>query len=106
MKFLILLIIKSYWKLIPEHRRKKCIFRLSCSQYVFQETKNKGFAAGIKAFRYRFNNCRHGHLLYENPIDRKTEMILPNGDILREEDISIRLIKKSIIVSDYNNREI
>ncbi|MGL5890584.1 MAG: membrane protein insertion efficiency factor YidD, partial [Bacteroidia bacterium] len=43
MKFLLLLFIRGYWRVIPPHKRRGCCFRVSCSRYVFSETKSGGF---------------------------------------------------------------
>lgn len=82
-----------YWIIIPAQKRKKCIFRLSCSRYVYEKTINEGFISGVKAFRYRFQNCRSGAHLIENPLTGKLQIILPGNHILNEEEISERFIK-------------
>lgn len=94
MKYLLLLIIKTYWLIIPASKRKKCIFRKSCSKYVYEETTNNGIISGLKAFKYRFENCRAGAHFIENPITGNFQIILPNNQILDEKDISERFIKK------------
>jgi len=92
MKFLIILLIKFYWRVIPPAKRRKCIFRTSCSRYVYEETINNGFISGLKAFKYRFQNCRSDAYLIENPITKKRQIILPNHQILEEKEISKRFI--------------
>lgn len=92
MKKLLLLIIISYWKIIPAKNRKRCIFKISCSNYVYQETKSNGFLAGIKALKYRYENCRHGFELFENPMDGTMQLILPKGGILNQDGIAERLL--------------
>ena len=42
MRVILLTIIKLYWKIIPIHKRKKCLFKVSCSQYVYKKTKKRG----------------------------------------------------------------
>ncbi len=92
MKHILLLIIQIYWKLIPLKNRGKCIYKISCSNYVFQETKSNGLIKGLKAFRYRYQNCRQGFGLFQNPIDGTKQIILPNGEILKENEIAERLL--------------
>ncbi|WP_426479975.1 membrane protein insertion efficiency factor YidD [Chryseobacterium sp. CBSDS_008] len=46
-----------YWKAIPPAKRRKCIFRTSCSQYVYEKTIHNGFISGLKAFNYRFKTA-------------------------------------------------
>ena len=94
MKYLLLLIIKSYWFIIPASKRRKCIFRKSCSKHVYEETISKGIISGIKALKYRFENCRSGAQIFENPTTGKFQIILLNNQILDEKEISERFIKK------------
>jgi uncharacterized protein len=93
MKHLLILLIKIYWFLIPNQKRRKCIFRVSCSRYVYGKTLNEGIISGLKALRYRFHNCKSGAHLIENPITGTLQIILPNNQILEEKDISERFIK-------------
>ena len=94
MKYFLLLSIKIYWLIIPASKRRKCIFRKSCSKYVYEETTNNGIISGLKAFKYRFENCRPGAQLIENPNTGNFQIILPNNQILDENDISERFITK------------
>lgn len=92
MKIWLLLLIRFYWAVIPKGKRRKCIFRISCSQYVYQITKTDGLYKGLLAFKYRFKHCRGGFHIFENPIDGRKNMILSNAEVLIEEEISERLI--------------
>lgn len=94
MKALLLLLIRTYWTLIPKEKRRPCIFRITCSQYVYRKTKQDGLYEGLRALRYRFSNCRAGFHLFEHPIDTTTRMILPNGQVIPENEISERFIAK------------
>ncbi|WP_350289827.1 membrane protein insertion efficiency factor YidD [uncultured Croceitalea sp.] len=93
MKLILLLIIKTYWFLIPKSKRRCCIFRKTCSQFVFEKTKEHGFNEGWKAFWFRYKNCRYGYVLFKNPIDNTVQMILPQGQIISEEEVSKSIIK-------------
>lgn len=102
MKYLLILLIKTYWLIIPASKRRKCIFRKSCSKHVYEETISKGIISGLKAFKYRFENCTSGAHLIENPITRKLQIILPNHNILDEQEISERFIKtKNLIMGKF-----
>lgn len=92
MKYLILLIIRLYWFLIPQSSRRKCIFKKSCSHYVFETTRKEGFLKGIKAFQFRYKNCRGNLSIFQNPINNKIQMILPSQIIIEKEEIAERLI--------------
>jgi len=93
MKYILLFIIKVYWKIIPELKRGKCIYRRSCSHYVFDTTMERGLIEGLKALNYRFRTCNQYFQLYKNPMTSRTEGILSNGDTLTENEIADRLIE-------------
>ena len=58
MKFILLKIIQLYWYLIPETKRRKCIFEKSCSNHVYDELKQNGLKNGLKALTFRIRNCQ------------------------------------------------
>lgn len=92
MKHFILIVIRFYWFLIPKSARRKCIFKKSCSNYVFDITKREGFIKGVKAFHFRYKNCRGNFSIFKNPITNQIQMILPSHIIICEEEISERFI--------------
>ncbi|MXO05234.1 MULTISPECIES: membrane protein insertion efficiency factor YidD [Flavobacterium] len=94
MKYLTLLIIRLYWILIPQSNRRKCIFKKSCSNYVFEITQKEGFIKGLKAFQFRYKNCRGNFSIFKNPINDQIQMILPSQIIIDREEIAERLIKQ------------
>ena len=81
-----------YWKILPPSKRRKCIFKKSCSNYVFETTQKEGFVKGLKAFQFRYKNCRGNFAIFQNPINNKIQMILPSQIIIEKEDIAERLI--------------
>jgi len=99
MKALFLLIIRSYWALIPKEKRRPCIFNVTCSQYVYSKTSQGGLYEGLRALLYRFVNCRAGFQVFLHPTENTTQMILRNGQIIPENEISKRFIKKEQSVS-------
>lgn len=82
------MLIRLYWLVVPRSKRRACIFRTSCSNHVYQQTAASGLYAGIKAFKFRFSNCRPGFTLFENPVDGRKQMILPEGRIIQENEIA------------------
>ncbi|QTE22675.1 membrane protein insertion efficiency factor YidD [Polaribacter cellanae] len=92
MKIIILNLIKLYWFFKPKKKSAKCIFRKNCSNYIYDKTFNEGFISGIKALKFRINNCKYGFELFVNPTDNKTYMILPNKDVINEKEIAERLL--------------
>ncbi|WP_310556805.1 membrane protein insertion efficiency factor YidD [Flavobacterium sp.] len=94
MKYLILLMIRIYWFSKPKNTEPKCIFKKSCSHYVYETTQKKGFLRGLKAFRFRYKNCRNGFEIFENPMNNKTQMLLPSRIVVDSEEIAERLLIK------------
>ena len=94
MKHLILLIIQLYWLAKSKNRKPRCIFKKSCSNYVYEETLQKGFLKGLIAFHYRFKNCRNGFEIFKNPISNEVQMILPSKEVINKQEIAERLLIK------------
>jgi putative component of membrane protein insertase Oxa1/YidC/SpoIIIJ protein YidD len=88
MKYFLLLIIKIYWKLVPPSRRRSCLFAESCSRYVDRITQEKGFLSGIRAFKERYKKCKPGYKIGYNSLDGTTELLLVDGTILNEQEMS------------------
>ena len=74
-------VIKIYWFFIPANKRKKCIFKQSCSNYVFNETQKKGLIKGIKALIIRIKNCRPGYNIIQ--IENQTYIITANNEMFQ-----------------------
>lgn len=81
-----------YWNCITPSKRKKCIFKKSCSNHVFEVTQKEGFVNGLKAFRFRYKNCRGNFQIFKNPINDRIQMILPSQIIIEREEIAERLL--------------
>ena len=87
MKNILLLIISIYW-LIPKNKRRQCLFKESCSHYVYNATKKYGLRNGLQALQYRIRNCNKGSYVFTNPITNKIQMVLQNNEIIEEENIA------------------
>lgn len=61
--------------------------------YVYEVIKAEGALKGLKAFTFRFKNCRSGYHLFNNHNDGCKIMILPNAQVIQEKEIAERLIK-------------
>ncbi|WP_444660006.1 membrane protein insertion efficiency factor YidD [Flavobacterium columnare] len=84
--------IRLYWLTKPKNKKPRCIFRKSCSHFIYEETLQNGFLKGLKAFHYRFKNCRSGFEVFKNPISNQVQMLLTSNQIIEEEEIAKRLI--------------
>ncbi|MFV8347691.1 membrane protein insertion efficiency factor YidD [Flavobacterium sp. ZB4P13] len=92
MKYTILFAVQLYWFFKSKNRKAKCIFKKSCSNYVFEITQTEGFIKGLSAFRFRYQNCRGGFEIFKNPINNKTQMLLPSRIVIEKEEIAERLL--------------
>ena len=92
MKHFLLLAIKLYWITVPKNKRRQCLFRKSCSHFVFENTIQFGLFKGLAALRYRIKNCREGSYIFINPVTNKIQMILPGNEVVDEMDISQTLL--------------
>lgn len=108
-KYFFIFLIRIYWTLLPATKRRRCIFKKSCSYYVYEHLMSAGAIRGIKAFFFRYETCRPGYSLYINPITANIEMVMITGDIVPEDEIAERLtaLIKNNSVDQYNsvNRE-
>lgn len=86
MKYLLLLAIRLYWK-VPTKWHQRCIFRETCSHYVYRIASQQGFIAGIKALLLRNELCRSGYIVYR--FQGRYYLKTANGTIFQEEDIAL-----------------
>ena len=86
MKYLLTIIIRIYWKYIPENKRRICLFNVSCSNYVYKKANEEGLISGIKALNYRIKNCNPNYYIVEN--NGKRFLISSLNKTFSEEEIN------------------
>jgi len=92
MKYILLILIKIYQSFVPKRLRSKCLYKESCSNYVFRLTKENGFFAGIGALKYRINNCNPQYFIVKDKGD--ILLITAQNEIIEEEFISKNVMKE------------
>lgn len=87
----LLSIIRLYWKCWPSKWRRRCLFRVTCSQYVFNITSEHGLIKGIKALNDRWGKCRGGYRIEM----RNGEIFvrLRDGEIVNESVIADHILE-------------
>ena len=90
MKFLLLALIHLYRRLVRPFTRATCLFRESCSVCVERETRKNGFRAGLKALRFRFQNCRPGYFWIHQ--DTNPQLVTATGVVLDKEEVNPELM--------------
>jgi putative component of membrane protein insertase Oxa1/YidC/SpoIIIJ protein YidD len=78
----------------PARLRRRCLFRESCSHYVFRLARTQGLVAGMKALRYRIDVCNGRSVLFTNPVTGQFNLQLTDGELLTEEHINKELLKQ------------
>ncbi|MFV8328330.1 membrane protein insertion efficiency factor YidD [Flavobacterium sp. ZS1P14] len=68
------------------------MFKKYCSQYVFEITQKDGFIKGLKAFWFRYQNCRGNFEIFKNPINNKIQILLPTRTVIDIDEIAERLL--------------
>lgn len=102
MRWIVLKIIKFYWFIIPENKRRHCLFKETCSKHIYRSVIEKGIMSGILACIKRVKKCRNGYVLYLG--NSGFEMKLVDGTILNEDEISPNLLEEiSTIINDHVN---
>ena len=86
MRIILLLIIKAYWLLIPKYKRRRCLFKVSCSNYVYNKTKSEGLIQGIKALKFRVENCNRYYNIIE--INNEKLLISSRSIVFKEKEIN------------------
>ena len=84
--------IEYYWNTLPENQRKICIYRITCSRYVYNEFENNGLIEGIRAYFFRMKSCNHAYKL-----SLKKDMVVINdcnGNLILENDINPLIVKE------------
>ena len=93
MKYLIIISIKIYQTFFPKKFRGKCLFKESCSNHVLRKTREAGFSSGIKAFKFRYKNCKPNYQLSSK--NGKTILITIANHVLEEHEIDRRILRNN-----------
>lgn len=97
MRWLILFPIYLYWYAWPPFLKKRtCLFKESCSHFVFRVTKDCGFVAGYKAMSWRYRNCRPGYKIVSNA-EGQFEMRLVTGNVVAESEMADTILKPYLV---------
>lgn len=91
LRYLLILPILLYWKLIPAAKRNRCIFKESCSLAVYKTLLVHGSFLGIKMFLFRFQNCKPGYTIFFQ--DQQFMLKTIQAQIISERDIATDVIQ-------------
>jgi putative component of membrane protein insertase Oxa1/YidC/SpoIIIJ protein YidD len=86
MKYILMAAIQLYW-LMPKAARRKCIFKKTCSHYVYDAAKEKGIEAGLMALKQRYRQCRPVQASYTTPDDIQW-IILADNTVIKNSQLN------------------
>ena len=80
MSWALLLAIRFYWAVWPARWRRSCLYRESCSRYVYRIAKEEGLVDGLRALRERSRTCRPGYGVVRH--GGEAWLVLADGSVL------------------------
>ncbi|MBV8368755.1 MAG: membrane protein insertion efficiency factor YidD [Candidatus Eremiobacteraeota bacterium] len=87
MKWLVQKPIELYWRVIEPSRRRRCLYRESCSHHVHRITGEHGALKGLLALFHRARRCRKGyHVTFDAYL--KPHLTLADGTMIGVEEAS------------------
>jgi len=99
-RLLLLFPIYLYWHIWPSALKKRqCLFKESCSHYIWRVTSELGFSAGCKALVDRYYNCRPGYRVTMND-KGEFQIRLVTGAVVSEQEIADAVIKPYLGLKD------
>ena len=95
----LLLLIRFYWH-FGNRQKNRCLFKVTCSRWVYQVTLEKGIISGIKCLYKRYKSCRSNYRITNNS-DNSEGIIASDGvfyqkDLLADWLVS-EIVKKNMI---------
>lgn len=104
MRYLIIFLIHCYRFIIPEHKRRTCLFKESCSFYVERIAKETGFVPALRALWERIHRCRKGYHFEFNTEKEAWQLVCIDGSRISEPDFSSQVAEElEIIVPRLNS---
>jgi uncharacterized protein len=86
MKVIFLMTIRLYWLLVPRHKRRRCLFKESCSKHIYSKTKSEGFVAGIRSLKFRISNCNPNYDIID--IDGEKILLSSSMNVFKTSEIN------------------
>lgn len=91
MRLLLLAAIQAYWRLVPARFRRTCLFRVSCSQHVYQAARVAGVRTALIALTDRWKLCRPGYTIVTR--EGRFQLVLCDGSVADESEIAPSLLR-------------
>jgi len=90
MRGLLALLIRTYWALVSEERRRPCLFAVSCSRHVYKVLQSDGPWSAARELCWRWRHCRAGYQV--SVTDERLSLTLEGGTVLDESVVAPWLV--------------
>ena len=91
---MLLLLIRLYWRHVPENKRKICLFQESCSKYVYRINSEKGLIAGLRALYKRVKSCNNRYEIIK--LGNEIVLITSDGQNFDQQKINTKLLASNL----------
>ena len=99
---LLALAVRAYWIFWPKRWKKTCIYKESCSRYVYRLALETGTLAGLAGFFRRMRTCRTGYRFVV--AESVLFMEAADGTLIHRSDLSAALLEEAMIVARLTNQ--
>jgi len=82
MRALLLAVVRVYWAVWPRHLNRGCLYRETCSHYIYRVSREAGVLAGCRALLQRYQTCRAGYAVTTK--DGELGLMLRDGSFVPE----------------------
>jgi len=97
MKYVLLFLIRLYWQVVPEKKRNRCLYKTSCSRYVYDVTLKQDIVDGVKALMVRVRTCNRHHEVVYLKEENVFVIRLKDGTMLQHAEISERIVSEYMV---------
>lgn len=93
MRWLLMLPIVVYWYCVPQLvKSRSCLFKETCSRFVYRTARENGLVAGVRALRERYSQCRPGYSVQLIPSGRFV-VVLRGHVSLDQDDVNESVLR-------------
>ncbi len=86
MRYLLLLLLRLYG-LLPLWLKGTCLFRESCTDYLYRQVEEEGLSAAWRAWGERRKKCREGYLVFRDHNEEELVLLADLTVVPRQETL-------------------
>lgn len=88
MRWLLIRIVCLYRRLPPQFKKRRCLFKETCSALALRVAREEGTLACFHALRKRFAGCRPNYHVFYDAVACEWQVQLVNGETASEAEIA------------------